>query len=141
MKKIRIVAFVMLVVLAVLCCAGALAETKAYDFSLRAVSNGLTGYRGTKGDNEARFYVTQTSATPEDTHPTATWTKTLYRSVWLDSGDVASNTLTITPSSTSGNASYTDDVGAGDSFKLNIRLRTPAAHENVYFTIKGRWTP
>lgn len=140
MKKARIFAFVMLVVLAVSFSACALAGTQAYNFNLRAVSSGLTGFRGSKNDDEARFYVTQTSATPESAYPNATWEKTLYRATWLDSGAVASNTLTLT-SNTSSSASYTDTVDTGDSFKLNLRLRTPTAYENVYFTIKGRWTP
>lgn len=123
MKKARIFAFVMLVVLAVSFSACALAGTQAYNFNLRAVSSGLTGFRGSKNDDEARFYVTQTSATPESAYPNATWEKTLYRATWLDSGAVASNTLTLT-SNTSSSASYTDTVDTGDSFKLNLRLRT-----------------
>lgn len=57
MKKARIFAFVMLVVLAVSFSACALAGTQAYNFNLRAVSSGLTGFRGSKNDDEARFYV------------------------------------------------------------------------------------
>lgn len=83
----------MLVVLAVSFSACALAGTQAYNFNLRAVSSGLTGFRGSKNDDEARFYVTQTSATPESAYPNATWEKTLYRATWLDSGAVASNTI------------------------------------------------
>lgn len=139
MKKTRVIAFVMLVVLAVSFSTCALADNKSYSFNLRAVSNGITGYKGSKSDDETNFYVTQTSATPASDISDAGW-KTIYCSVWNSTGVVASNSVTL-ESNTTGHNSYTDSVKKGDTFKLKINLVVPDPYSNVYFTIGGRWTP
>lgn len=136
----KLVACILVVAVLMTCMASvAFAGPQAFNFNLRAVSNGLTGFSGTKGDDEQRYYVTINSVIPETDG--AQWTSARFYSVWKSTGDVASDSLMLYPSSLSGSAGYTDDVGAGDSFKLNIKITTPTDYSNVYFLFTGRWNP
>lgn len=117
----------------------AFAGKQSFDFNLRAVSKGLTGYTGTKGDNEQKYYVTITTVTPETEG--ATWSTAKFYSVSKATGEIASNSLILTPSKLSGSASYSSTVEEGDSFQLNITITTPTDYSNVYFRFNGRWNP
>lgn len=117
----------------------AFAGKQSFDFNLRAVSKGLTGYTGTKGDDDQNYYVTITTVTPETEG--ATWSTAKFYSVSKTTGDVVSKALTLTPNKLSDSEEYSSTVAEGESFQLNITITTPTEYSNVYFRFKGRWNP